>query len=155
MRAIQVSADVFQAIWAAREAGEDDEDAVLRRLLNVRTAAHQATGSSGKAWIDGQYGITFHHGFGMYRRFKGNDYLAQVVDGKWDINGQKVDAKSINELSKAIGAKRENGWMGWNFRTPSGEEKKIHELRDPERIIRRSSTSRISKAVLDRIDFAL
>ena len=155
MRSIQVSTDVFQAVWAARKAGEDDEDAILRRLLGLTTAVTQARSSSGRPWIDGQYGITFDHGFEMFRRFKGNEYVAQVADGKWEINGRKVAAKSNNELSKAIGAVGENGWLGWNFRTPSGEVQKIGELRDPGRIIRRSSSSRLSRDVLDRLNFRL
>src|SRR5687767_9450699 len=101
MRAIQVSVDVFQAIWAARKVGEDDEDAILRRLLDVETAATPSKTSSSRAWIDGLYGVSFHHGFEMYRWFKGKDYVAQVDDGMWKINGQKVSAKSINEVSKA------------------------------------------------------
>jgi hypothetical protein len=155
MRAIQVSTDVFQAIWAARETGEDDEDAILRRLLDVRTAITPATSSSGRPWIDGQYGISFGHGFQMSRRRKGKEYAARVVDGGWEINGQKVPAKTINGVSKAVGADGENGWNGWYFRTPSGEMQKISELRDPEQIIRRSSSSRLSNEVLNRLDLKL
>jgi len=155
MRAIQVSVDVFQAIWAARQAGEEDEDAILQRLLGVKIAVIPAKSSNGRAWIDGQYGVSFHNGFEMFRRFKGKDYLAQVADGQWEINRQKVVAKSINEVSKAIGAERENGWAGWNFRTQTGQVKKISEMRDPERIIRRSSSSRLSKEVLDRLNIRL
>ena len=35
MRTITISIDVFARIWALREAGEDSEDAILRRVLAV------------------------------------------------------------------------------------------------------------------------
>jgi hypothetical protein len=38
-RDIQVSTDVYAAIWAARHPGEHTEDAILRRLLAVQDEA--------------------------------------------------------------------------------------------------------------------
>lgn len=35
MRMIEVSTDVYAKLWAHRLAGEENEDAILRRLLNV------------------------------------------------------------------------------------------------------------------------
>ena len=141
MRNIQISTDVFQAIWAARLPNEEEEDAILRRLLDI-TASNgdvEKADIDGKPWIDRQYGISFPHGFEMYRRRKGKELRAQVVDGKWQVNGQSVIATSINQVSKAVGAGGETGWVGWNYRVPSGEEKKISEMRDPDKIIRRTS----------------
>jgi hypothetical protein len=40
-RDIQVSTDVYAALWAARKPGEDSEDAILRRVLAVPTEASQ------------------------------------------------------------------------------------------------------------------
>jgi hypothetical protein len=37
LREIQISTTVFAAIWAARQPGENTEDAILRRLLTVPT----------------------------------------------------------------------------------------------------------------------
>lgn len=152
MRNIQISADVFQAIWAARLPDEEEEDAILRRLLDIQTSKPgNGTVNGGRMpWVDCQYGISFPHGFEIFRRRKGREFRARVVDGKWQINGQAVNAKSINQVSKAIGAVNENGWVGWNYRRPSGEEKKIAELRDPEQVIQRSS-SQFNKEVLDNL----
>ena len=154
MRNVQVSVDVFQAIWAARQPGEDDEDTILSRLLGVGGVQAIPKTAGVKPWIDRQYGVTFDHGFEMFRRRKGKEFRARVIDANWHINGQPVDAKSINEVSKAVGAEGENGWVGWNFRSSSGEAKKISDLRDPDQIIRRSS-SQFSKEVSDALDFKL
>jgi hypothetical protein len=40
-RDIQVSTDVYAALWAARRPGEDNEDAILRRVLAVPADASQ------------------------------------------------------------------------------------------------------------------
>jgi hypothetical protein len=37
MRQIEISTDVYARIWALREAGEDDENAILQRLLFDRS----------------------------------------------------------------------------------------------------------------------
>ena len=152
MRNIQISTDVFQAIWAARRPDEEDEDAILRRLLEIRPskAGIGTADVGGKPWIDRQYGISFPHGFEMFRRRKGKEFRARVVDGKWQVNGQGISAKSINQVSNAVGAAGENGWVGWNYRSPSGEEKKISELRDPDHIIRRSS-SQLDKEIVENL----
>jgi len=42
MRKIEIGADVFSKIWAQRLPGEDDEDAILSRLLGI---ARKATAS--------------------------------------------------------------------------------------------------------------
>lgn len=36
MRSVQVSTDVYAAIWSKRQASEDSEDAILRRLLQIQ-----------------------------------------------------------------------------------------------------------------------
>lgn len=153
MRSIQISADVFQAIWAARNPGEDEEDAILRRLLNIQQsdAGAGSANGEGKPWIDRQYGVSFPHGFEMFRRRKGREYRARVVDGKWQINGQAVSANSINQVSNAVGAVGENGWVGWKYLSLSGEGKKISDLRDPDQIIRRDP-SKFSKELINSLE---
>ena len=54
---IQVSTDVYAALWAARKPGEDNEDAILRRVLAVPTEASQPsdkpTASPPMRWTSG------------------------------------------------------------------------------------------------------
>lgn len=56
MRTIDISTDVFSAIWKNRLAGEESEDAILRRLLQVgagTNAASPETNRNGKClWRD-------------------------------------------------------------------------------------------------------
>jgi hypothetical protein len=132
MRSVQVSADVFQAIWSARRAGEDDEDAILRRLLRVGNAdlsPTQVTENAG--WVDARSGTRFPDGFEMYRRYLGREYRARVVNGHWHLNDRKLNVSSMNDLSRAVGTKVENGWVNWKYRTNTGEERRISDLRPP------------------------
>jgi hypothetical protein len=139
MRAIQVSTDVFQAIWAARKSGEEDEDAILRRLLKIRAAGRSARENGERGgFTDARYGVFFSEGFEIFRTYLGKEFRARVEDGRWVINGQPLKASTINQLSAAIGTSTENGWVNWEYRTPSGEAKKITSLRDPGTIRRRN-----------------
>jgi hypothetical protein len=139
MRAIQISTDVFQAIWAVRRPGEEDEDAVLRRVLKAGDAQKndrpQQRSSGGLT--DPSYGVHFPEGFEVFRTYLGRDYKARVENGRWVTDGKPIAGSTINQLSAAIGIHRENGWANWEFKTRGGQSKKIGELRDPSRIRRR------------------
>ena len=139
MRNIQVSTDVFQAIWAARRRGEETEDCILRRLLRLdpREQSETENVTRKKGFTDARFGVLFPEGFEAFRTYLGQEYRAQVRDGGWHVNGRRIEATTINELSAAIGTKTENGWVNWNFRTPSGQILKIAALRDPVKVRRR------------------
>jgi hypothetical protein len=138
MRTIQVSTDVFQAIWAARNSGEEDEDAILRRLLGAGARGSSPDKAEKGGFTDARYGVCFPEGFEIFRTYLGKEYRARVEGGRWVINGEPVKAATINKLSEAIGTRTENGWVNWEYRTPSGEVKKITALRDPSSIRRRN-----------------
>lgn len=152
MRTIQVSPDVFQAIWAARKPGEDDEDAILKRVLLVKAVAPSPPSAKpGKSWFDRRFGTEFPHGFEIFRTYLGKNFRARVENGKWRINDKDIRATTINNLSAAIGAKTENGWVNWNYVDSAGVTKKITDLRDPASIGRRSSM-KFSKEFVNGLD---
>ena len=66
-RSISVSTDVFAAIWAAREEGEENEDDILRRLLanGGKDAAVQpkAGGPDSEGVHDSRNNVFFPRGF--------------------------------------------------------------------------------------------
>jgi hypothetical protein len=47
MRSIQVSTEVFAAIWKAQQEGEATENAILARLLKITPAKAPKTGKGG------------------------------------------------------------------------------------------------------------
>src|SRR5262245_3881176 len=68
MRTIQVSADVFQAIWAARKPGQDSEEAILRGVFGLKPAAppeRDMTVTIG--YHDSRYGVEVPSGFEIFR----------------------------------------------------------------------------------------
>src|SRR5882762_11628932 len=91
MRTIQVSIDVFHAIWKSRKAAEQSEDSILRRLLNVRTepaksgAGRDITTSVG--YHDPRFGVELPVGFEIHRNYKGTVHTAQAIQGFWHYKG--------------------------------------------------------------------
>lgn len=145
MRNIQISTDVFQAIWSARRAGEETEEEILRRVLNIGAAAGGAEGdgsgngrsAGGPGFTDQRYGIHFPEGFEIFRTYLGRDYSARVANGSWVLQGTGEAASSLNQLSALVGPQQENAWKNWKYRTASGVILHIAALRNPAQIQRR------------------
>jgi hypothetical protein len=135
MRSIQVSTDVFQAIWSARQPGQDNEDAILRGVFNLSPERDlQVT----IGFHDPRYGVKLDPGFTIFRDYKSKRYTATALQGFW-ISG--VDQKgygTLNELNKSIGiVGAENAWNAWLYSDPSGRQRPLSELRDQNTIRRR------------------
>lgn len=149
MRSISVSTGVFARIWAARRTGEETEDAILNRLLPGEPGVKERSGPSPPArddnrlaqskegFRDRRFGVLFPEGFEIFRTYLGTHFRARAANGHWVLthNGQECD--SLNELSSTIGARTENAWVNWMYRTSSGGARPISELRDPSKIVRR------------------
>jgi len=133
MRQITTSTDVYAAIWAARQQGEDTEDDILRRILGVK--ARQQRPANGQAvskvigFRDSRYGIELADGFEIFRTYKGREYRAKATSGSWLLMNTGDLHPSVNQLSQAIGVKIENAWNNWWFRGPDGKRRRVDELR--------------------------
>jgi hypothetical protein len=138
MRTIQVSIDVFAAIWARRGDTEHSEDEILSRLLAVKKTNAQPSAARDLqtqiGFHDPRYGVKIPHGFEIYRTYKGKEYRAQAIQGFWFWNG--TGYPSLNELSSAIGISHENAWVSW-FYDQKGRRYPVSKLRDADKIIRR------------------
>jgi hypothetical protein len=139
MRTIQVSTDVFAALWAARSGDEQSEDDVLRRILKLKPAKlptiPRATGKTG--FNDGRSGLCFPEGFEIFRNYLGQSYRARATGGRWARFDNGDTYSSLNELNQSIGAKFQNAWRSW-YCMDGGRRKLLHDLRDPDNIHRRS-----------------
>jgi hypothetical protein len=141
MRTIQISTSVFAAIWAARQEGEESEDAILNRLLG-REAEPDTVPPHGSPNVGGHtersYGVHFAGGFEIFRTYLGQSYRAHAVQLGWILDKGNKTYPTLNELSKAIGAKVENAWAHWFYMTPEGQRKPVATLRDPGKVARRT-----------------
>ena len=138
MRSIQVSTDVFAAIWAARMEGEDTEEAILRRLLGVKAvskAQRDIVVTTG--FVDPRFNVVIPPGFEIFRTYLGKDYSARAIGGLWILSETGVGYATLNELSNAIGASKENAWAAW-FWMDGKVRRAVSDLRDPARIVSRS-----------------
>ena len=134
MRPIQVSTDVYAAIWAARKSGEDSEDDILRRTLGVPPAVTPTAPLPSEApkigFSDWRNGVKVPEGFEIFRTFKGTEYRATAKDGKWVLKNTGNTYASLNQLSAAIGG-IENAWHRWYFLDQNGRRQLIDKLREP------------------------
>jgi len=144
MRAINVSTGVYAAIWSQHEPGEENEDAILRRILRVAEDAPAtpepiaSPGANGVGLRDERNGINFPEGFEIYRNYKGTTYRARATGGKWLLLIDNCQYASLHKLSSAVVNGPENAWWAWRFQQPDGREGPIANLRDPSKIITRS-----------------
>ena len=142
MRSIQVSLDVFQAIWSARKPGQDSEDAILRRVFKLPEADPKVPERDIMVTVgfhDPRYGVKLDPGFTIFRNYKGKHYTATAVQGFWLSAADGKMYGTLNELNKSIGIEgAENAWKAWQYTERSSLRRKpLSDLRDPSTIIRR------------------
>jgi hypothetical protein len=142
-RTIQVSTDVFAAIWAARMPGENTEDDVLRRMLRAPMRSDPpeqvAAQNEGTGFVDLRYGVRVPRGFEIERTFKNRRYRARAENGGWALEGSGQMFPTLTALSEGIGTGIENVWVNWHFIDPqTGERRSMSSLRDKTKIGKRS-----------------
>ncbi len=133
-RTITVSTDVFAAIWATRQEGEDSEDDILRRILGIEssekdTQTRQALQGSGGCH-DRRNNVHFPQGFEIFRTYKHKEYRAIAQDGNWLRLDTGDLFPTLNQLNTSIAAGTENVWNGnWKFKDEGGTIHSIDKLR--------------------------
>jgi hypothetical protein len=132
-RQILVSTDTYAAIWAERRPGEDNEDAVLRRVLRVPSISAKVDNSKTKSDLigfrDPRFGIELTEGFEIFRMYQGREYRAKAIGGKWRLENTGAEYPSLNQLSRAIGTSVENAWRNWYFTDINGKRQLVQALR--------------------------
>jgi hypothetical protein len=141
MRNIQVSIDVFAALWAARRGDEQSEDEILRSLLQVRSVEKPAEPAPVPrvrvGFADHRNGLEFPEGFEVFRNYLGKEYRARATNGAWQRVDNSKRYPSLNTLNQSLGAKFQNAWRSW-YCIDGGKKKLLHDLRKEENINRRS-----------------
>ena len=142
MRTIQVSTEVFAAIWGSRQTGEDTEDAILRRKYGINGRSLAPTGPAEKGgYYDARYNAQFREGLEIFRNYHNIDYRAKATGGGFLLLNDGRRFPSLNTLSDAIGAS-ENAWNGWRFIDDRGREQPVNALRDRSKVRKRTRVQR-------------
>lgn len=149
-RTIEISTDVFAAIWAARREGEESENDILQRILQnsssnlsqvvrvAKTTLNAAKSGALKAstalkvegYYDSRNDVFFKDGFMAFRHYKGQVYHAVVMNGQW-VRTDTLDFYiSLNKLNESIASGTENIWNGnWKYEDENGVPHSIDKLR--------------------------
>jgi hypothetical protein len=143
MRSIQVSLDVFQAIWSARKPSQDNEDAILRSVFMLPPADPKVPERDIMVTVgfhDPRYGVKLDPGFTIFRDYKGKHYTATAVQGFWLSAADGKMYGTLNELNRSIGVEgAENAWKAWHYTEPDSLRRKpLSNLRDQSTIVRRN-----------------
>lgn len=133
-RTITISTDVFAAIWAQRQDGEESEDTILRRLLSCNSgteATKPEPSTSGPGGVyDSRNQVQFPQGFKIFRTYKHKEYQAVAMDGQWVREDDGSSYPTLNQLNASIAAGAENVWGGtWKYREENGTFHSIDKLR--------------------------
>lgn len=144
VRTINISTDVYARIWSLRKPGEETEDDILRRELGCEgppSAGHREGGVAKAAeepgFVDDRFGFRVPSGFTISRVFRGRVRKAIASNGMWRLDGEGRAFSSLNELSQAIGAGRENAWTNWFYVDGAGRRNPVGSLRNADMIVRR------------------
>lgn len=140
IRTLAVSTDVFAAIWADRQTGEPNEDAILRRKYNLPKAASSAPERDLIAHVgyhDPRFNVEIEPGFRIFRTYKGVEYSAQAIQGFWILNTTGKGYPSLHQLNQAVRPGNENAWAVWSYRDDKGRRFPVSSLREQSKIARR------------------
>lgn len=132
-RTIAISTDVFAAIWARRQEGEEAEDTILRRVLGCGTVEKHSAAAPTQAdggVHDTRNGVHFPEGFRAIRTYKRKEYAAVATTGVWVREDTGACYPTLNQLNDTIAAGPENIWNGnWKYRDTDGSLRSINDLR--------------------------
>jgi hypothetical protein len=130
MRTINISTDTYAKIWSLRQAQEENEEDILSRVLFLNLQMENLTmKTGGLGFSDARHNVHFAEGFEISRKHLGSVYKAVATAGQWKLLNNGCLYGSLNELSKAIGAKTENAWVNWNYTDEHNRYRKVSELR--------------------------
>lgn len=133
MRTIEISLEVYAAIWGARRPGEANEDDILKRLLGIETSAKLLDDRSNSTvpvgYKDPRFNVEMPEGFEIFRVYKGIEYRAKATQGQFELASTGQRYRSLNQLSKAVSGNIENAWRNWYFIGRDGKRHLVEGLR--------------------------
>ncbi|ANB71147.1 Protein of unknown function (DUF2924) [Burkholderia sp. Ch1-1] len=113
MATINVDFDVFKALTNLRMSEEQNENDVLRKLLGLPAVASQLS-SDEPAWV--WKGVSFPAGTKLRATFKGKEYMGEVHNGAFLLDG--VEYTSPSAAAQSVTQSPVNGWTFWQCLRP-------------------------------------
>jgi hypothetical protein len=138
---IEIDIEVYKAIEVARSSFSETSNELLRKILGLQSAPVVTTQhntfenlKAQQAWF-GQ-GVELPHGTQLRMDYNGNIYTAEIIRGRWYVDGVALEEKTpsgaaIAAVEAATGKRVSlNGWVNWEAKLPNGNRwRKISEMR--------------------------
>jgi len=139
-RTVPLSTDVFSAIWADRQPGEESEDEILRRKYNlpkVQSPNVERDLIVQVGYHDPRFGVRLDPDFQIFRTYKGAKYTARALQGNWLLENTGQGYTSLHQLNQAVRQGNENAWNVWFYIDETGRRQPISKKRDQSKIAHR------------------
>jgi hypothetical protein len=145
MRTIQISTEVFAAIWKEHRPGDVSEDEILRRKFKLPAqtssvptastapvAVSTSISPASQAHVgieDKRNGVKLEENFEIFRSYKGTQFRARATGGEWLLLNDNSRHPSLHKLSWHVIKGPENAWYGWKYLGKDGKNHYVHTLR--------------------------
>ena len=113
---IEIDFEVFKEITKRRTDENVTPNDVLREVFGLQQKHIENNGKeeNGRSWVS--KGVAFPHGTKFRAIYKGQTYLAIVVDGGLSMDGKRYRSPSAAAVS--ITGNAVNGWVFWECKLP-------------------------------------
>jgi hypothetical protein len=141
VRSVALSTDVFSAIWADRQPGEETEDEILRRKYNLpknRGLDMERDLIVQVGYHDPRFGVRLDPDFQIFRTYRGVKYTARALQGNWLLDNTGQGYASLHQLNQAVRQGNENAWNVWYYIDENGRRQPISKKRDQSKIVHRT-----------------
>jgi len=133
---IEIDLALHKAIEAERRSFEESPSEILHRLIadnNTRPKLNSDFSGVDKAWYGS--GVELPHGTKLRMSYNGSQFTAEIVDGRWLVDGDFYSSPSA--AAYGVARTREgspaniNGWIYWEALLP-GEKTWVYlgDMRD-------------------------
>lgn len=120
---IEIDLSLHKLIERERSSFEETANSILHRLLESRLSEnHDTIDKEAASWM-GQ-GVVLPHGTRLRMSYNGHQHTAEIVNGKWLVDGDYYGSPSAAAYAVARTSSGEparlNGWIYWEYQKPGG-----------------------------------
>ena len=116
-RTVEIDFEIYQLIVLEKRDFEEPDAVALRRLLGLPVPEEEPHELHPNPPWTGK-GVALPHGTKLKMPYKGRDHFGEVIQGKWNVEGNSYNTPS--QAAKGVsGGTSLNGWIHWYAKRPT------------------------------------